>query len=136
MQCCQAQFVIAKGMTMGEGGPWEVQNAAEFPLPFFLEIFTSDILRVCQSPCACVAAPLQWHRATLCTIRLRCAPPNCNVHHGTQGKPLVGVNRCVGAKGPVIIYDRGGEENDIFRENFSRPTQHADKIFRGSLDTV
>ncbi len=41
-----------------------------------------------------------------------------------------------GYKGPVIIYDRGGapEENRIFRENFSRPTQRADEKFRGPLD--
>ena len=40
-------------------------------------------------------------------------------------------------KGPVIIYDRGGpEENNILRENFSRPTQRMDKKFRGPLGIV
>ena len=30
-------------------------------------------------------APLQCHRATLCTIDLHCAPLTCNVHHGAEG---------------------------------------------------
>ncbi len=45
------------------------------------------------SVCACLwnvhCAPLQWHRAMLCTTNLRCAPPTYVVHHGAQGRPYV-----------------------------------------------
>ncbi len=67
-------------------------------LVFFHTLVASSVSRrgyrislVCVSVCVCLwklrCAPIQRHRATLYTIDLHCAPPNCVVHHGAQGVP-------------------------------------------------
>ncbi len=39
----------------------------------------------------------------------------------------------VKGKGPFIIYDRGGPEQNILLENFSGPTQYMDRNFHSPL---
>ena len=50
------------------------------PLYCLLMVFWEGLRGLC-------CAPLQQHRATLCTIDLHCAPSTCVVHHGAEAGP-------------------------------------------------